>query len=80
MQPSEVLYFFNLIGQKQKMLEIKSEIRISLGLFELAIFGTNYGLQTSPTPVHGDLQGRHSINSFESCKNVALRGWCLSIC
>ena len=28
------------------MLEIKSNFRISIDLFELANFGTNYGLQT----------------------------------
>ena len=28
------------------MSEIKSKFRISLDLFELATFGTNYGLQT----------------------------------
>ena len=29
------------------MLEIKANFRISLVLFELAIFGTNYDLQTA---------------------------------
>ena len=36
----------NFIEWKQKMSEIKSNFRISLDLFELATFGTNYGLQT----------------------------------
>ena len=36
-----------LILLKQKLLEIKSNFRISLDLFELTILGTNYGLQTA---------------------------------
>ena len=42
------------------MLEITSNFRISLDLFELAIFGTNYGLQTADKAITG-------------CTKVALR-------
>ena len=39
-------FFFHFIEWPQKMSEIKSNFRISLELFELATFDTNYGLQT----------------------------------
>ena len=42
------------------MLEITSNFRISLDLFELAIFGTNYGLKTADNTIIG-------------CTKVALR-------
>ena len=64
MQQSKALYlkkkFFNSVVQMQKMLAIPSNFRISLDLFELATFGTNYGLQTSDKAITG-------------CTNVALR-------
>ena len=59
MQQSKALYlnnFFktiNFILQKQKMLEITSNIKISLDLFELATFGTNYGLETAGKTITG---------------------------
>ena len=46
-------FFFNFIVQKQKMLKIKSNFRISLDLFQLATFGTNYGPQTADKAVTG---------------------------
>ena len=57
MQQSKSLYFFhfyfNLIVQKKKILEITSTFRISLDLFELATFGVNYGLQTAGKVITG---------------------------
>ena len=44
------------------MSEIKSNFRISLEMFELATFGTNYGLQTAN-------------ETFTRCPKVALRGY-----
>ena len=63
MQQSKALYFlifFNFIVQKQKILEKTSNFRISLDLFELATFGTNYGPQTADKAITG-------------CKRVTLR-------
>ena len=42
-----VIFLFNLIVQKQNMLQIPSNFRISLDLFEWAPIGTNYGLNTA---------------------------------
>ena len=55
MQQSKVLYlkFFNFIVQKQKILEITLNFRMSLNLFEFATFGTNYGLQTAGKAITG---------------------------
>ena len=54
------LICLNFIEWKQKMSEIQSNFRISLNFFELATFGTNYGLQT--------------VNeTFAPCPKVALR-------
>ena len=62
MQQSKALFFFNFkrllffrnfIFQKQKTLEITSNFRISLDLFELATFGINYGLQTADKAITG---------------------------
>ena len=60
MQQSKALYlkiffffFFHFIIQKQKMLEITSNFRISLDLFELASFAMNYGLQMANKTITG---------------------------
>ena len=57
MQQSKALYFlnlfFNFIVQNQKILETTSNFRISLDLFVLATFGTNYNLQTANKAITG---------------------------
>ena len=58
MQQSKALYlklffFFNFVVQKQKILEITTNFKISIELFELATFGTNYGLQTADKAITG---------------------------
>ena len=57
---SILFFFFNFIVQKPKMLEITSNCKISLDFFELATFGTNYGLRTAYKVIIG-------------CMKVALR-------
>ena len=57
MEQSKAIYslicFFNFIVQKLKILKITSNFRISLDLFELATFRTNYGLQTAGKAITG---------------------------
>ena len=53
MQQGKALYFLiflNFIAQKQKKLQITSNVRIGLDLFELF---TNYGLQTADKAITG---------------------------
>ena len=56
-------FFFNFIVQNRKMLEITSNFKITLDLFELATFGKNYGLQMADKTITG-------------CTKLALRCFC----